>query len=127
MHPVAMATHLMPLPGLAANTNQGNAATSVASLYSQFPLSLGWLGLFLLCFILCPFAFPRFFFWSGRPDVTHHSHRTLVLDTYTSSVVMTESWIQREFLTPRRLAFNVLFYGTHLVLFAYGWYSQVHL
>ncbi|KAI0004260.1 NADPH oxidase [Russula compacta] len=37
---------------------------------------------------------------------------------------MAESWIQREFLTPRRLAFNVLFYGTHLALFAYGWYSQ---
>jgi hypothetical protein len=40
---------------------------------------------------------------------------------------MGESWLQREFLTPRRLAFNVLFYGIHFGLFAYGWYSQVGL
>ena len=38
---------------------------------------------------------------------------------------MGENWFQREFLVPRRLVFNVLFYGTHLALFAYGWYSQV--
>jgi len=38
---------------------------------------------------------------------------------------MGESWFQREFLTPRRLAFNVLFYGAHFALFAYGWWSQV--
>ncbi|KZV77452.1 NADPH oxidase [Peniophora sp. CONT] len=37
---------------------------------------------------------------------------------------MPESWVRRELLTPRRLIFNVLFYGTHLFLFAYGWYSQ---
>jgi len=37
---------------------------------------------------------------------------------------MTESWFQREFLTPRRLVFNILFYGAHFGLFAYGWYSQ---
>ncbi|EKM83532.1 hypothetical protein AGABI1DRAFT_110182 [Agaricus bisporus var. burnettii JB137-S8] len=37
---------------------------------------------------------------------------------------MSESWFHREFLTPRRLAFNVFFYGTHLAIFAYGWYSQ---
>jgi NADPH oxidase len=37
---------------------------------------------------------------------------------------MGESWFHREFLVPRRLAFNVLFYGAHLGLFAYGWYSQ---
>ncbi|KDQ20483.1 hypothetical protein BOTBODRAFT_151196 [Botryobasidium botryosum FD-172 SS1] len=37
---------------------------------------------------------------------------------------MSESWFKREILTPRRLAFNVLFYGSHLALFAYGWYSQ---
>lgn len=37
---------------------------------------------------------------------------------------MGESWVQREFLTPRRLAFNVIFYGIHFGLFAYGWYSQ---
>nr|QHW03300.1 NADPH oxidase complex component NoxA [Flammulina velutipes]UXX34480.1 FfNoxA protein [Expression vector pBHg-FfNoxA-OE] len=37
---------------------------------------------------------------------------------------MVVSWFQREFLTGRRLAFNVFFYGTHLTLFAYGWYSQ---
>ncbi|KAF9535390.1 NADPH oxidase isoform 1 [Crepidotus variabilis] len=37
---------------------------------------------------------------------------------------MGESWFQREFLVPRRLAFNVLFYGSHIALFAYGWYSQ---
>jgi len=40
---------------------------------------------------------------------------------------MGESWFQREFLTPRRLAFNVLFYGAHFAFFAYGWWSQVSL
>ena len=38
---------------------------------------------------------------------------------------MGENWFQREFLVRRRLAFNILFYGTHLALFAYGWYTQV--
>ena len=38
---------------------------------------------------------------------------------------MGESWFRRELLTPRRLVFNVLFYGLHLFFFAYGWYSQV--
>ncbi|KAJ7895097.1 NADPH oxidase isoform 1 [Mycena leptocephala] len=37
---------------------------------------------------------------------------------------MAENWFQRELLTPRRLVFNVLFYGLHLFLFAYGWFSQ---
>jgi NADPH oxidase len=37
---------------------------------------------------------------------------------------MGESWFHKEFLVPRRLAFNVLFYGIHFGLFAYGWYSQ---
>lgn len=38
---------------------------------------------------------------------------------------MGENWFQREFMVPRRLAFNVLFYGLHFGIFAYGWYSQV--
>jgi len=33
-------------------------------------------------------------------------------------------WFRSEFLVPRRLAFNVIFYGAHLATFAYGWYSQ---
>ncbi|KAJ7723641.1 NADPH oxidase [Mycena metata] len=37
---------------------------------------------------------------------------------------MGESWFAREFLAPRRLAFNVIFYGLHFFLFAYGWHSQ---
>ncbi|KAJ7116568.1 NADPH oxidase isoform 1 [Mycena epipterygia] len=37
---------------------------------------------------------------------------------------MTENWFQRELLTPRRLVFNAIFYGLHLFLFAYGWFSQ---
>ncbi|RDX55749.1 NADPH oxidase [Lentinus brumalis] len=37
---------------------------------------------------------------------------------------MGESWFHREFLQPRRLAFNVIFYGLHLFFFGYGWYSQ---
>jgi NADPH oxidase len=37
---------------------------------------------------------------------------------------MGESWFHREFLTAKRLLFNVLFYGLHLGVFAYGWYSQ---
>ena len=36
-----------------------------------------------------------------------------------------ESWFRREFLKPRRLVFNVLFYGLHLFFFEYGWYLQV--
>ena len=40
---------------------------------------------------------------------------------------MGESWFQREFLNPRRLVFNVLFYGVQLFLFGYGWYSQVRV
>ena len=38
---------------------------------------------------------------------------------------MGESWFHREFLQPRRLAFNVIFYGLQLFFFGYGWYSQV--
>jgi NADPH oxidase 1 len=38
---------------------------------------------------------------------------------------MGESWFRREFLTGRRLAFNVIFYGLHFFFFGYGWYSQV--
>ncbi|KAA1468692.1 NADPH oxidase [Dentipellis sp. KUC8613] len=37
---------------------------------------------------------------------------------------MGDSWFHREILTPRRLIFNFLFYGTHLFLFAWGWHSQ---
>jgi len=37
---------------------------------------------------------------------------------------MGESWFEREFLTPRRLLFNILFYGSHIFFFAYGWHSQ---
>ncbi|KAF5356184.1 hypothetical protein D9756_004130 [Leucocoprinus leucothites] len=37
---------------------------------------------------------------------------------------MGENWFQREFLSPKRLAFNAFFYGTHFIIFAYGWYSQ---
>ncbi|KAF8310554.1 hypothetical protein DL93DRAFT_2126443 [Clavulina sp. PMI_390] len=33
-------------------------------------------------------------------------------------------YITREFATPRRIAFNIFFYGSQLGLFAYGWYSQ---
>lgn len=40
---------------------------------------------------------------------------------------MGESWFRKEFLTPRRLAFNVIWYGLQLFMFAYGWYSQVRL
>ncbi|KAJ7148803.1 NADPH oxidase isoform 1 [Mycena crocata] len=37
---------------------------------------------------------------------------------------MAESWFVREFLTARRLTFNVIFYGLHFFLFGYGWHSQ---
>ncbi|KAF9270150.1 NADPH oxidase [Marasmius fiardii PR-910] len=37
---------------------------------------------------------------------------------------MAESWFRREFLTGRRLAFNLIFYGLHFFFFGYGWYSQ---
>src|SRR5258708_15707253 len=42
-------------------------------------------------------------------------------------VIMIPMWFRREFLNGRRLLFNFLFYGSHLGLFAYGWYSQVGL
>ncbi|KAI0034013.1 NADPH oxidase isoform 1 [Vararia minispora EC-137] len=35
-----------------------------------------------------------------------------------------ESWFRREFLQPRRLIFNILFYGSHIFWFALGWYLQ---
>jgi NADPH oxidase 1 len=37
---------------------------------------------------------------------------------------MGENWFQREFLVRRRLAFNVIFHGTHIALFVAGWYLQ---
>ncbi|KAG1749920.1 ferric reductase NAD binding domain-containing protein [Suillus paluster] len=37
---------------------------------------------------------------------------------------MGESWFQSEFLNPRRLVFNVIFYGIQFSLFALGWYLQ---
>jgi NADPH oxidase len=37
---------------------------------------------------------------------------------------MGENWFQREFLVRRRLAFNIIFHGTHIALFAAGWYLQ---
>ncbi|KAH7883516.1 ferric reductase NAD binding domain-containing protein [Phlebopus sp. FC_14] len=37
---------------------------------------------------------------------------------------MTESWFQKEFLSPKRLLFNLIFYGIQLALFALGWYLQ---
>ncbi|KAF8319758.1 NADPH oxidase [Clavulina sp. PMI_390] len=36
-----------------------------------------------------------------------------------------ESWFRREFLSWRRLLFNILFHGSHCALFAYGWWSQL--
>jgi len=38
---------------------------------------------------------------------------------------MGENWFQREFLVRRRVAFNVIFHGTHIALFVAGWYLQV--
>jgi NADPH oxidase len=35
-----------------------------------------------------------------------------------------EEWFRREFLQPRRAIFNVLFYGTHIMWFAIGWWLQ---
>ncbi|KIJ21819.1 hypothetical protein PAXINDRAFT_165200 [Paxillus involutus ATCC 200175] len=37
---------------------------------------------------------------------------------------MIESWFRREFLNPRRLVFNLIFYGIQFSLFALGWYLQ---
>ena len=38
---------------------------------------------------------------------------------------MSVSWFRKEFLVPRRLVFNVVFYGVQVALFALGWYLQV--
>lgn len=35
-----------------------------------------------------------------------------------------QEWVKAELLTPRRLLFNVIWYGVHIGTFAYGWYSQ---
>ena len=53
------------------------------------------------------------------------SHSLLRLERIFSRTMGVQEWFRREFLVPRRLTFNVLFYGTHLFWFAYGWYSQV--
>ncbi|EGN93623.1 hypothetical protein SERLA73DRAFT_189353 [Serpula lacrymans var. lacrymans S7.3] len=37
---------------------------------------------------------------------------------------MGETWFQKEFLAPRRLAFNVIFYGLQVGFFSLGWYLQ---
>jgi NADPH oxidase len=37
---------------------------------------------------------------------------------------MGESFLRRELLTPRKLAYNIIWHGIHFALFAYGWYSQ---
>lgn len=39
-------------------------------------------------------------------------------------LTVVKSWFRKEFLSPRRLLFNVVFYGTQLALFAAGWYLQ---
>lgn len=67
--------------------------------------------------------------WQAR----HHSLpsytrvRYLSFEIHPSFVVMGETWFQREFLTPRRLVFNILFYGSQIFWFALGWYLQVRL
>jgi NADPH oxidase 1 len=33
-------------------------------------------------------------------------------------------WIEREFLTLRRVIFNFLWYSSQIAVFCYGWYSQ---
>ncbi|KAJ7470777.1 NADPH oxidase isoform 1 [Mycena latifolia] len=40
---------------------------------------------------------------------------------------MAGNWFQRELLAPRRLVFNLIFYGLHFFLFAYGWFTQAGL
>lgn len=35
-----------------------------------------------------------------------------------------ENWFQREFTHPRRLLFNIIWYGAQIGLFAYGWWAQ---
>jgi len=35
-----------------------------------------------------------------------------------------ENWFQREFTHPRRLLFNIIWYGAQFGLFGYGWHSQ---
>src|SRR2546423_1064015 len=61
------------------------------------------------------------------PFLSFHSFASLRLagPWLFHSFNMHESWFQREFLVPRRLIFNILFYGSQCALFAYGWYSQV--
>lgn len=39
--------------------------------------------------------------------------------------IMGESFFRREFLNPRKFAFNVIWHGLHVFFFALGWYLQV--
>ena len=71
----------------------------------------------------CSLSFSFVSFFSPYiPSVISHF---LFLGWSIYHTVMGESWFRREFMVPRRLAFNVLFYGAHLSLFMYGWYTQV--
>lgn len=54
------------------------------------------------------------------------SHTRSFSHSTGSGTQMALAWFRREFLAPRRLVFNVLFYGIQLFLFALGWYLQVH-
>lgn len=36
-------------------------------------------------------------------------------------------YVTREFANPRRIAFNIFWYGSQIGLFAYGWWAQVRL
>lgn len=49
---------------------------------------------------------------------------TLITGAGTTLDMFT-AWFSREFLAPRRLVFNLIFYGLQLFWFAYGWYLQV--
>jgi len=106
------------------NTRGSRLLPLFSLLFSQSP-SLGKVQPPSLCFIL----FALLSLWQARPHSlpSYTRVRYLFFKTHPSFVAMGENWFQREFLTPRRLVFNVLFYGSQIFWFVLGWYLQVRL
>jgi hypothetical protein len=86
--------------------------------FSRSIVVLSFSSLYFSCFL--PGAQPGAFFLNQT-----YTGRQTLQETLIPQQMAQESWFQREFLTPRRLVFNIIFYGLHFFFFGYGWYTQV--
>ena len=91
---------------------------SISFLCRSFAFLSLFLSLFLSISAWCPAW--CFLFQSATHQTPDASSKPR-----SSQQMAEESWFRREFLTPRRLVFNILFYGLHFFFFGYGWYTQV--